>query len=145
MSWVRVWVHLVFSTKGNYPFLNSNELRSKVYKHIKENSELKDIWLDTVSGYQEHIHCLVSLGKDQTISKVAQLIKGESSFWINRNNLIKSKFFWQDDYWAVGVSESQVENVRKYIGDQEVHHRKKTFNEEVENFISIYGGGKIKS
>lgn len=143
MSWVRIWVHLVFSTKENYPYLNSDELRLQVYKHIKGNAESKDIWLDTISGYQEHIHCLISLGKDQTISKVAQLIKGESSFWINQNKLIKSKFFWQDDYWVASVSESHIENVRKYINNQEEHHRKRTFNEEVDEFM-LKNSGKNK-
>ena len=111
MSWVRIWVHLVFSTKNRIPFLNSIELRNNVFSHISENAKQKDIWIDSVNGHQEHIHCLVSLGREQTISKVAQLIKGESSFWINKNKLISRKFEWQDDFWAVSVSESHDSNV----------------------------------
>jgi len=59
-----------------------------------------------------------------------QLIKGESSFWINKNKLTQSKFEWQDEYFAVAVSESMLENVRNYIRNQEDHHKKKTFNQE---------------
>lgn len=70
-SWVRIWVHLVFSTKNRISFLNSIELRNKVFSHISENAKQKDIWIDSVNGHQEHIHCLVSLGREQTISKVA--------------------------------------------------------------------------
>ena len=77
--------------------------------------------------------------REQTVSKISQLIKGESSFWINKNKLISQKFSWQDDFWAVSVSESHVEAVRKYIGNQEEHHRKKTFDEEVDEFMEKYG------
>jgi REP element-mobilizing transposase RayT len=139
MSWVRVYIHLVFSTKNREPFLNSTELRKKVFQHIKQNAEEKGIWLDCVSGWQDHAHCLISLGRKQTISKVVQLIKGESSFWINQNKLTESKFEWQDDYWAVGVSEGQVQVVRKYIHNQEQHHTKETFTNEVEDFMKKYG------
>ncbi len=111
MSWVRIWVHMVFSTKNKVPFLHQN-IRKKVFQHVKQNAEAKGIWLDSVNGYVDHAHCLISLNKDQTISKVAQLIKGESSFWINKNNLTDNKFAWQDDYWAVSVSESHVEQTR---------------------------------
>ncbi|MBS4028781.1 MAG: IS200/IS605 family transposase [Ignavibacteriales bacterium] len=139
MSWVRVYIHMVFSTKNREPFLNSKELRKQVFQHIKQNAEEKEIWLDCVNGYSDHAHCLISLNKNQSISKVAQLIKGESSFWINQNNLTENKFMWQDDYWTVGVSESHLQQNREYIFQQEEHHRKTTFKEEVEEFMRKYG------
>lgn len=87
---------------------------------------------------------MISLGKDQTISKISQLIKGESSKWINDNKLTKTKFFWQDDYWAVSVSESHIESVKEYIQNQEEHHRTKSFTEEVEEFMKKYGWKYVK-
>ena len=135
MSWVKIWVHMVFSTKSRIPFLHSLELRNKVFSHISENAKLKDIWLDSVNGHKEHVHCLISLGKEQTISKVAQLIKGESSYWINKNKLIPQKFQWQDEFWAVSVSESHVSKVQKYIASQEQHHKIKSFKEEIDEFM----------
>ena len=138
MSWVRVYIHMVFSTKDREPFLNSQELRRLVFQHIKKNAEEKDIWLDCVNGWYEHAHCLISLGKEQTISKVAQLIKGESSYWINQNKLLEKKFVWQDDFWAVGVSESHLQSVRNYIHSQEAHHTQKSFTDEVNKFMEKY-------
>ena len=135
MSWVRVYIHMVFSTKNREPFLNSKELRKDFFQHIKKNANEKEIWLDCINGWQEHAHCLISLGREQTISKVAQLIKGESSFWINKNKLTENKFTWQDDYWVVGVSESHIKSVREYIYNQEAHHSKKTFKNEVDDFM----------
>jgi REP element-mobilizing transposase RayT len=87
---------------------------------------------------------LISLAKDISISQTARLIKGESSNWINKNNLIKHKFNWQDDYWAVGVSETHLAKVRKYIHNQEEHHRVKSFNEEIELFMHKYGWTYVK-
>lgn len=139
MSWVRVYMHLVFSTKNRQPFLNTLELRKNVFQHIKNNAEEKGIWLDCINGYQDHAHCLISLGKEQTISKVAQLIKGESSYWINQHNLTTEKFIWQDDYWVVGVSESHLESVRKYIHNQELHHSVHSFESEINGFTEKYG------
>jgi putative transposase len=62
---------------------------------------------------------------------VAQLIKGESSFWINQQKLTKEKFSWQDDYWATGVSENMLNRTRQYIFNQDIHHRKLSFEDEV--------------
>jgi REP element-mobilizing transposase RayT len=145
MSWVRVYLHMVFSTKNRQPFLNSSELRRNVFEHIKNYAEEKGIWLDCINGYQEHAHCLISLGKEQTISKVAQLIKGESSYWINQHNLTSEKFVWQDDYWIVGVSESHLESVRKYIHNQEIHHSNQSFESEINNLMEKYGWSFIKN
>lgn len=72
------------------------------------------------------------------MSKTAQLIKGESSVCINQNKLTSDKFIWQDDYWAVGVSERHAGAVINYIFNQEAHHQKVSFVEEVEEFMNKY-------
>jgi REP element-mobilizing transposase RayT len=138
MPFIKVYIHFVWSTKNRVPFLDSKELRLKVWNHIRENAKKKGIFIDFINGYSEHCHCLISLGVDQTIQKVMQLIKGESSFWINKQGLTKQKFEWQDEYFAVSVSESIVDRVREYIKNQEEHHRKKTFQEEYDEFINKY-------
>lgn len=139
MPFVKVYIHFVWSTKNRYPFLRSKELRQKMWNHIRENAREKNIFIDFVNGYSDHCHCLVSMGRDQTIEKVMQLIKGESSFWVNKNQLTKEKFEWQDEYFAVSVSESAIETVRNYIKNQEAHHSKKSFQQEHDEFISKYG------
>jgi putative transposase len=87
---------------------------------------------------------LISLGADQTLQKVMQLIKGESSFWVNKQQLIEEKFEWQDEYFAVSVSESVIDKVRNYIKNQENHHRKKSYREEYDEFISKYDFQKFQ-
>src|SRR6267143_6322763 len=127
MPWVRVWIHFVWSTKNREPYLDE-KIRQEVFAHIRKNASAKNIHIDSINGYVDHMHCLISLGTDQTIEKIMQLIKGESSFWINKDRLVKTRFEWQDEYFAVSVSESLVTGVRKYIANQEEHHRRKSFD-----------------
>ena len=144
MSFVKIWIHLVFATKNRQPLL-TQKMRYQIHKHIIENCREKGIFLQTINGYTDHIHCLISLGKDQNIAKISQLIKGESSLWINKNQLINQPFNWQDDYFAVSVSESQISTVISYINNQENHHQKKSFDEEVEEFMTRYGWQLIRN
>jgi REP element-mobilizing transposase RayT len=69
MSWVRIWIHLVFCTKNRTPFLHTKDIRLKMFQHIKENTQAKEIWLDFITGYEEHAHCLISLGMNKTSVK----------------------------------------------------------------------------
>ena len=138
MSYVRVWLHCVWGTKNRVHFLNSTN-KNEILNHIRENAKIKGVYIDCINGEKDHIHCIISLGLDQTIMKVMQLIKGESSNWINKNNLIQGKFEWADEYFAVSVSDSAMPNVRDYIKNQEQHHKVKTWNEEYDEFIEKQG------
>ena len=110
----------------------TQDIRQTVFQHIRDNSKEKGIFLDFIGGYVDHVHCLISLGTGQEIEEIVQLIKGESSHWINKNKLCKGRFSWQDEYFGVSVSESILNDVRKYIANQEKHHRTKSFDEEFE-------------
>jgi putative transposase len=138
MPFVRIWVHLIWSTK-NRKKLVAPDLKPSLLEHFKANAKKKNIWIDTVDSVSDHVHILISLGGEQSISKVVMLLKGESSHWINIHNLTNSKFEWQDEYIAVSVSESNVESVRRYILNQEEHHRKKSYAEEYDEFSKNYG------
>ncbi len=142
MPYAKVSIHFVRATK-NREHLISKDLKPLLLQHIKENSIKKGIFIDTVNCVCDHIHLLVSLGTEQAIAKTAMLIKGESSFWVNRQNLIKSKFEWQDEFIALLVSYSAVDKVRAYISKQETHHKKKTFAEEYEEFLNAHNFEKI--
>jgi len=134
MSWTRIWVHLVFTTKLRKPFLKDN-LLPLVCRHIHEQGFKKEIPINIVNGYHNHLHCLLLLPRDKSLSKCVQLIKGESSYWINKSDLTPGRFSWQDDYWAASVSDAHKENTRKYIARQIEHHRKESFKEELARMI----------
>lgn len=143
MSYIQVYVHYVWSTKGRYPFL-SDTIRSAIFTHIKENARKKNIYIDFINGYIDHVHVLVSLNDDLSIGKIAQLIKGESSHWINQMNLTTSKFEWQDEYLAMGVGDDKIDVVRNYIAKQVEHHQKVSFDDEYKKFIARYGFNIVK-
>ncbi|MBW7889127.1 MAG: IS200/IS605 family transposase, partial [Bacteroidetes bacterium] len=129
MAFVKVIIHAVWGTKNRSPYL-TNEVRPLIVEHIKENAKEKKIYIDSLDGSVDHLHCLFGLNADMSIAKALQLIKGESAFWINKNNITKTNFEWADEYFAASVSESALDKVRQYIHHQEEHHKKKTFQEE---------------
>ncbi len=143
MSYIKIYVHFVWSTKNRVPFL-TKDIRYNVFQHIKENAKKKNIHIDFINGYTDHVHCLVSLNDDLSIGKIAQLLKGESSFWINKNKLTKTKFGWQDEYFATGVGDDKIQIIRDYIANQEEHHGKTTFTQEYDKFIERYGFDIVK-
>ncbi len=137
MAFVNVMIHAVWRTKSSEPFL-SKEIRASVINHILENARTKEIFIDTLNGYTDHLHCLFGLNADVTIAKSLQLMKGESAHWINQQKLTKTKFEWADEYFAVSVSESMLDKVRSYIQKQEHHHKKVSFAQEYEEFCKQY-------
>jgi len=136
MSYVRIWVHLVFTTKNREPYF-SKEIRDRLISHIISNAKVKDIYLEAIGGWSEHLHLLISLGREQTIAKVAMLLKGESAHWLNQQKVFRGKFYWQDDYFALSVSEYLVEKVKTYISNQEEHHRARPFSDEFDRLKEI--------
>ncbi len=138
MAYVRVWIHAVWCTKNREPYLTA-EVRRKVINHIRENAKKKQIYIDTLNGYTDHLHCLFGLNADMTVAKTLQLIKGESAYWVNKEKITQTKFEWADEYYAASISESHLERVRSYINNQEEHHRRKSFTEEVDEFLEQYG------
>ena len=137
MSYVNVMIHAVWGTKNREPIL-LGESRILLLEHIRENASSKGIFIDTIYAEVDHVHCLFGLNAEMSLSKAMNLIKGESSFWSNRQKLIKPYLYWADDYFAASVSRSQVSKVINYILNQQEHHKRLTFNEEYEEFIKNY-------
>jgi putative transposase len=138
MSFTKVWIHAVWGTKNREPVLSSKE-RQLLFNHIKEYARSKEIFILSINGHVDHVHCLFALNSEISLAKTMQLLKGESSHWANGQNLIKPKLFWADEYFAASVSESVLGNVKAYIDYQEEHHKKITFMQEHEIFMDKAG------
>lgn len=134
MSFVQIIVHAVWSTKHREPTLVSGN-REILFNHIKENSRKKEIYLDTIGGHVDHVHCILGLDKEQSISKVIQLIKGESAYWANKRHLVRPFLQWQEEYYAGSIDYKSIQAVRDYILNQDEHHRKETFEKEYQQFL----------
>lgn len=129
MSYVSSYFHCVFSTKERRPTITP-ELRERLWPFlggIARQNEMKAI---EVGGVADHVHLLLSLPSTMPVAKAMQLIKGGSSKWIHETFPEHRLFAWQDEYGAFSVSVSQLEKIIEYIRNQEVHHAKKTFQEE---------------
>jgi len=143
MSYLRIWLHCVWTTNKRIPYLK-DEIRNEIILHIRNNAKLKDIYIDHINGYHEHLHALISLGGKQTVSEIMQKIKGESSFWINKNKLTRLKFEWQDDFYCVSIGMPQLDNLRNYIRNQDQHHQNFTIQEELDLLIKEYKLQKMR-
>src|SRR5437762_1770337 len=87
MPYVKIMIHSVWGTKNRESLLLP-EPRKILIAHIKENSIKKGIYIDTINGEADHIHCLFGLDAGMALSKAIGLIKGESSFWMGREKII---------------------------------------------------------
>jgi putative transposase len=128
MSASKILVHLVWSTKNRLPFINNN-IKQILFTHIRQNAIVKGIEIIEINGYVDHVHCLINLQYNQKIEDVVKLIKGESSHWINKNNLLRDEFFqWQAKYFAESISIRDIDKLRGYIKNQELHHQLNSIN-----------------
>ena len=137
-SYSRVWLHLVWATLERRPLLNK-DAAVKLSGHLHEYSKSKGIYMKINFVNADHVHTLIDLPTNLAIEEVLKLFKGESSHWINEQNLVPGKFAWQRGYGAFSVSQSGVDEVCAYIAGQEEHHRKLSFVDELKFFVKRYG------
>lgn len=137
-SLAKLYVHIIFSTKNRYPFLQDKEIRNEMHSYLGGACNELDSQVLIVGGVADHVHILCTLSKNLSLAKLVGEVKRESSKWVKTKGRGLSKFAWQNGYGAFSVSQSQVEVVRKYIGKQEEHHRKKTFQDEFRASLRKY-------
>lgn len=138
MSYVKIWIHAVWTVKNRQTLLSEN-VRKMLFDHIHKNALEKEILMEIVNGHNNHVHCLFRLKNNQSVDWVMQMIKGKSSYWFNKSGLRKLKLSWQKEYFAVSISGSQVKKLADYISNQEEHHKKRTWEKEYNEFIKSYG------
>lgn len=138
-SLLKVWIHGIFGTKDRTSLIK-NTFETQLHTHIKEKLERElDCKVRIINGTEDHVHILFLLSPNFTMKDIFQNVKGESSHWVNQSDFIKYKFAWQTGYGAFSVSESMVKEVEKYIANQKEHHKKMTYEEEIDLFIKKYG------
>ena len=137
-SKVRIYIHMIWATYNHERILNRN-LRIKIFEHLKSSAEELNITINKMNIQPEHVHILLQLPSDKSIAQVAKNLKGECSNWINANDLIQGKFRWQRGYGAYSVSASQIVRVENYIKNQDEHHKRKSFQEEYQEWAKKYG------
>ncbi len=137
-SFNKIWIHAIWSTKERIPLIRQH-VENTIFQYIGE--QLRDIGCPVriINGMPDHVHCLFLLNPQKSIADVIKQIKGSTSHYINQSNLMNEKFSWQTGYAAFSVSESAVEKVFQYIQSQKQHHHKKTFQQEYDEFLKLFG------
>ncbi|MBI9037803.1 MAG: transposase [Bacteroidales bacterium] len=137
-SLTKIWIHSILGVKNKQALIN-DEVAPLIYKHIEESLLSIDCKPRIINGVEDHIHLLFLLSPKIAVADLEKKIKGETSHWINQQNLIKDKFAWQVGNGAFSVSESNVKSVQSYIKTQKEHHEKMTFEEEYNLFLKKHG------
>jgi REP element-mobilizing transposase RayT len=130
-------IHLIYSTKDREPCL-SPEILAGVFKY--KAGILKE-WKSPallIGGAADHVHILFGLSKNHALAKVIEEVKKGSSKWMKTPGPGFRDFHWQAGYGAFSVSQSHVEQVRRYIELQEERHRTRSFQEEFLAFLNRY-------
>jgi putative transposase len=125
-----VYIHLVFSTKDRIPFLRDGKIRSELHKQLGGISKRLECPPLKVGGVEDHVHLLARFGRKITQADWVKELKRVSSLWI-KDRFTLVDFEWQGGYADFSVSASNLDRVKQYIADQEKHHRKMTFQDEV--------------
>jgi putative transposase len=128
-TYTQIHIHFVFAVKFRLSLIDK-EWKEQLNKYITEITQNNNHKLLAINGMPDHIHILIGMRPSQSISDLMKEVKQSSSKWINENKFAKAHFEWQEGYGAFSYSKSQIDNVIKYINNQEEHHRKKTFKEE---------------
>jgi putative transposase len=125
--------HIIWSTKNRLPFITP-EIRDRLYAYIGGIIKKESGKLICIGGIEDHVHLLISLHPNVTISSVVRAIKAKSSSFV-KDILKQDPFSWQDGYGVFSVSSSAIERVMHYIDHQEQHHQTTTFQEEFVLFL----------
>ncbi|MEX1139773.1 MAG: IS200/IS605 family transposase [Bacteroidota bacterium] len=131
----KVLLHIVFSTKNRFSFLIDREIRAQMHAYLGGICRGVDCPALIVGGVADHCHILCRLHRTLSISDFVGNVKRESSKWIKTKGHVLTKFGWQNGYGAFSVGQSEVERVKAYIRDQEIHHKTKTFQDEYRAFL----------
>ncbi len=137
----KIYIHLVFSVKGRQNLIQKR-WKEELHKYICGIVKGKEQKVYAIGGISDHVHILVSIKPNITISDLVRDIKPNSSKWINEKGFVKGKFQWQEGFGAFSYAQSQLDTLIAYINNQEQHHQQKSFKTEyldlLQKFDIIY-------
>jgi len=141
-TYTQLYVQFVFAVKYRKALISSS-WEEDLRKYITGTVQNHGHKMLAINNMPDHLHLFIGLNPKQSISDLMRIVKGDSSEWINKNNFSEHKFNWQEGYGAFSYSRSHIDNVVKYILNQQEHHKKLTFLEEykllLEKFEIEYG------
>lgn len=137
-SYTNLLYHIIFSTKDRRPLI-TDAYESRLYDYIGGTIRgLGGICLE-LNGADDHVHVLAKLRPDKALSDVLRELKANASGWMHNVFPELKNFSWQRGYGAFTVSQSNVDEVRRYISGQKEHHQRISFRDEFIQFLKVNG------
>ena len=123
-------VHLVYSTKNRQTWIR-REHQDGLHAYQAGIFREWESPAITIGGAEDHVHALFILSKNHALKKIIEEVKKGSSKWMKIDGPGIPDFYWQAGYGAFSVSQSNIASVKHYIENQEEHHRKMSFQDEL--------------
>ena len=136
-TYTKLYVHTIFAVKGRNSIINE-KWEEELNKYITGIITKKNQKLLAINSHRDHIHLLINLKPDISLSDLVRDIKNNSTNFVNNQRFVRGKFSWQTGFGAFSYSYSQIDSVIKYIQNQKEHHSRKTFREEYLEFLRKY-------
>ena len=137
-TYTQIYIHVVFAVEGRQNLIHTehNEELQKYITGIVSGQKQK---LITINNMPDHLHLLIGLRPDSSLSDLIRDVKAGSSKFINEKRWVAGKFSWQEGFGAFSYSRSQLSTVIRYIQNQQKHHSKKSFREEYIELLEKFG------
>ena len=126
----QIWLHIVFSTKDRQTFLKDPQFRDEMFRMLSHHVEKAGCYPKLSGGWNDHVHVVCGLGRTVSVASLIEHIKTETSKWAKKDSVETSSFSWQKGYGAFSVSQSNLDAVLDYVERQEVHHKRRSFQDE---------------
>lgn len=136
-SLVKNLILLVYSTKNRQRWISAS-IEERLYAYQAGIFNRWERPALVIGGVEDHVHALFSLSKNYPLKKIVEEVKKGSSKWMKADSEI-SGFHWQAGYSAFSVSQSNIDDVRRYIERQAEHHRRLSFQEELRALFGRHG------
>jgi REP element-mobilizing transposase RayT len=136
-TYSQIYIQIVFAVKGRQNLISKNN-REELHKYITGIVQSREQKMLAIFAMPDHVHILVGMKPNLSISDLVRDVKAGSSKYINDNKWIQGKFNWQEGFGAFSYAKSQQDMVVKYILNQEEHHKTKSFKEEYLEFLEKF-------
>jgi len=133
-----VVVHIIFSTRGRKPLFD-HPLRHDLHAYLAARTRIAGCECYVAGGVADHVHLAVRLSRTVTVAKLVEDLKTSSSKWLKTQSPSLKTFAWQSGYGAFSVGPSDLPALRRYIEEQEAHHQKISFQDELRILLKKYG------
>jgi len=136
-TFTQIHIQFIFAVKYRLALIDKS-WKEQLHQYITGMIQNKSHKMLQINSMPDHLHMLITFRPDENMSQLVQVVKSESTKWINSKQLSKSTFAWQEGFGAFSYSKSHVQDVIRYIENQEQHHKKQTFLDEYKAFLKAF-------